>query len=120
MASSTIDDRRVVRVFAVVDQDGPDVDEDEEEDVCEFRKWEQEGEDVVGKALGVAVGGVERVRGEGRGHDPLVVRLVDVFVDAWVVETAVDPVDGRVGEEEEERELQVVVPESWALVYGVV
>lgn len=36
MAGSTVDDGRVVRVFTVVDQDGPDVDEDEEEDVCEF------------------------------------------------------------------------------------
>lgn len=120
VAGGTVDDRRVVRVLAVVDQDSPDVDEDEEEDVCELGQGKYEGEDVVGQTLSVAVGGVERVRGEGSRHNPLVVWLVDVLVDAGVVQTTVDPVDGRVGEEEEERELQVVVPESRALVYGIV
>lgn len=56
---------------------------------------------MVRKTLSVAVGGVESVRGEGSRHDPLVMRLVDVLVDAGVVETAVNPVDSRVGEEEE-------------------
>ena len=97
-------------VFAVVDEDGPDVDEDEEGDVGKLGEGEQEGEHVVRQRLGVAVQRVEGVRGKGRGHDPLVVRLVDVLVDAWVVQTAVDPIDQRVGEEEEEGELQVVVP----------
>jgi hypothetical protein len=36
VAGGTVDDGRVVRVLAVVDQDSPDVDEDEEEDVCEL------------------------------------------------------------------------------------
>ena len=65
---------------------------------------------MVGQRLCIAVQRVEGVRGKGCGHDPLVVRLMDVLVDARVVQTAVDPVDQRVGEGEEEGELQVVVP----------
>ena len=75
---------------------------------------------MVGKALSVAVGGMECVRGERSRHDPLVVWLVDVLVDTGMVQTAVDPVDGRVGEEEEEGKLKVVVPESRALIHCVV
>lgn len=120
VTGGTVDDGRVVRVLAVVDQDSPDVDEDEEEDVCELGQRENEGEDVIRKTLSVAVGGVERVRGERSRHDPLVVWLVDVLVDTGMVQTTVDPVDGRVGEEEEEGKLKVVVPESRALIHCVV
>lgn len=46
----------------------------------------------------------------GGWHDPFVVGLVQGFVDGGVVQAAVDEVDEAVGEEEEERELQQVVP----------
>ena len=58
--------------------------------------------------------------GEGRGHDPLVVRLVKVLVDERVVEVAMDPVDAEVGEDEEDGELEEVVPHAGALLGGVV
>lgn len=109
MAGGTVDDGGVGYVFAVVDEDGPDVDEDEEDHVGEFLEWEEEGEEVVRDGLGEAINGVESVRGEGRRHDPLVVGLVQTFVDQGVVETAVDEVDAAVGEEDEEGELEVVV-----------
>ena len=48
MASGTIYDRAVGYVFTVVDDDRPDVDEDEKADVEEFLEREDEGEDVVG------------------------------------------------------------------------
>ena len=51
----------VCDVFAVVDEDGPDVDEDEQGDVGEFLEGEEEWEEVVGDALGEAVEGVECV-----------------------------------------------------------
>ena len=107
-------------VFAVVNDDCPDVDEDEEDDVCEFLEREEEGEDVVGQALRIAVHGMESVRGERRRHNPFVVGLVQRLVDALVVQTAVDPVDAKVGEADKQRKLQPVVPGSWTLLCRVV
>ncbi len=115
VARGAVDERAVGHVLAVVDHDGPDVDEDEERDVGKLLQREQEGEDVVGHRLGVAVERVERVRGERRRHDPAVVRLVQVLVHQRMVQPAVDPVDEEVGEGEEERELRVVVPRARAL-----
>ena len=67
------------------DHDGPDIDEDEESHVGKFLKREEEGEDMIGDALRKAVYRVERMAGEGSGHDPLVVRFVEVLVDAGMV-----------------------------------
>lgn len=112
VASSAVDDW-VIRVeLAVVDQDRPDLDEGEEGDVCELLEGEEEGEDVVWHALRPAVKRVEGVAGEGRGQDPFVMRLVEALVDGWDVETAVNPVDAKVGEHEEEGKLQVGVPSA--------
>lgn len=120
VASGAVDDGRVVCVLAVVDHDGPDVDEDEESHGGELGQREQEWEDVIWQTLGVSVKRVESVRGERRGHDPLVVGLVDVLVDARVVQAAVDPVDAEVGKDEEEGVLSVLVPRTRALFYRVV
>lgn len=112
VASGAVDDW-VIRVeLAVVDQNGPDLDEGEEGDVCELLEGKEEGEDVVWHALRPAVKWVEGVAGEGRGQNPLVVRLVETLVDGRNVETAVNPVDAKVGEHEEERELQIGVPSA--------
>lgn len=120
VASGAVDDGVVGNVLAVVDHDGPEVDEDEQGDVGHLLQGKDEGEQVVGQALGVAVDRVESVAREGGGHDPLVVRLMQALVDQWVVQTAMDPVDAEVGEEDEERELEVVVPAAGALGGGVV
>ena len=88
---------------------GPDLHEEEEGEVCELLKWEDEGEDVVGHGLQPPVDGVECNRGVGCWHDPFVVRFVQGFVDGRVMETSVDEVDAAVGEDEEQRELEVVV-----------
>lgn len=63
---------------------------------------EEKDVDMIGQALRVAVDGVEGVRGVRRWDDPLVVRLVNVLVQPRVVLDAVNPVDAKVGEEEEE------------------
>lgn len=60
------------------------------------------------------------MRGKGCRHDPLVVRLVQGLVDAWVVQAAVDEIDKEVREEEEEGKLEKVVPGSWSLSGRVV
>nr|POE65074.1 hypothetical protein CFP56_34742 [Quercus suber] len=110
VAGGAVDDGRVGDVLAVVDHDGPDLDEGEEGDVGELLQREDEGEEVVGHALRVAVERVEGVRGVRGGHDPFVVGLVDAFVQDWVVQRAVDPVDAEVGEHDEDGELDDVVP----------
>jgi len=64
-------------VVPVVDGDGPDVDEDVKGQVEDLVQGEEEGVDVVGQPLEEAVHWVEGVAGEGRGHLPHVVRLVE-------------------------------------------
>ena len=109
VACCAIDDVGICYVFAVMDEDGPDIYEDKKGDVGEFLEGEEKREEVVWNALGEAVEGVECVRGVGRGHDPFVVGFVEGFVEAGMVEATVDPVDEEVGEADEERELEVVV-----------
>lgn len=105
MAGCPIDDGIVGHKFAVVDEDGPDINIHEQRNIGELVQWQDKGEDVVGDALSPAVDRVESVRGIGRRHHPLMVRFMQVLVDARVVERAVDPVDEEIGEDEEKREL---------------
>ena len=109
VASGAIDDGRIGYVLAVVDEYGPDVHEDEEEDVCELLEREDEREDVVRDGLSEAVERVECVRGVGRRHDPFMVWFVQTPVDAWVVETAVDEVDAEVCKQYKKWKLDPVV-----------
>lgn len=120
VARRAVDDGRVGHVLAVVDQDGPEVDEHEQPDVGELLQGKQEREDVVRQRLRPAVDGVEGVRGVGRRHDPAVMGLVQRLVDGRVVQTAVDPVDAEVGEDEEQGELQPVVARERLLAEAVV
>lgn len=76
MARSAIDDGAVGDVFAVVDHDGPEIDEHEKNDVSPLLEREDEWEDVVGDTLRPAIDGVEGVGSIGSRHDPFVVRLV--------------------------------------------
>lgn len=110
VACSTVDNHRLKRILAIVNHDSPDIDHDEERDVRKLLQREHEGENVVGDALRETVQRVERMAGKGRRNNPLVVGLVQVLVDKRVVQAAVDPVDEGVCEEEEEGELQNVVP----------
>lgn len=93
VACRAIDDVGIRYVFAVMDEDGPDVYEDEEGDISEFLEGKQEGEEVVWNALGEAVEGMKRVGGVRCGHDPFVVGFMKGFIEAGVVEAAVYPVD---------------------------
>lgn len=73
-------------------------------------KRENEGEDVVWNALGKTINRVERMARIGSWHNPLVVWLMEVFVNEWVMKTPVDHVDEAVRECNKERELEKVVP----------
>jgi hypothetical protein len=112
VAGGTIDDGRVGYVFAIVNEDGPDVDKGEEENIRKLLEREDEGEDVVRHTLEVAVERVEGVRGVRGRHDPLVVWLVQRLVYEGVVQTAVDEVNPKVGKDEEDRELKPIVPRT--------
>ena len=120
MASRAIDDGIVGQILAVVDENRPEVDEDEECDIRQLLQGEEEGEDVVRQRLRKAIERVEGMAGIRRGHDPLVMGLVKVLVDERVVQVAMDPVDAEIGEDEEDGELEEVVPESRALLGRVV
>ena len=85
VASGTVDDRRVGDILAVMDENSPEIDEYEEGHVGEFLEWEYVWEYVVGDALGESVERVEGVARKGCGHDPLVVRFVQAFVDQRMV-----------------------------------
>lgn len=64
-------------VVAIVNGDGPDIDEDVEAQVGDFVQGKEEGVDVVGQALHEAVDGMEGMAGEGRRDLPEVVGLVE-------------------------------------------
>lgn len=98
MASSAIDDGVVRNVFAIMDHDGPEIDEDEEEDIGKLLKWEHKGKHVIRETLGETIQGMEGVGGVWSWHNPPVMRLMQAFVDQWVVQGSVDPVDAVVRE----------------------
>lgn len=120
VASSTVDDGVVGEVFTIVDHDRPQVDENEKSDVGHLLQGEDEGEEVVGNRLSEAIERVESMAGKGSRHDPLVVRLVKTLVDERMVEVSMNPVDAEVGKDEEEGELEDVVPHSGTIGGGVV
>jgi len=85
----------------IVDEHRPNVHGNEQSKMKMFLNGEDVGEDVVGERLEVAVEWVESVCGEGGGYDPLVVWLVDVFVEERVVFPSMNPVDAVISEEKE-------------------
>lgn len=111
MACGAVDNGRIRDVFAVVDQNRPDVDEDEKDHVGELLQREDEGKDVVWYGLREAIERMERMRRVWRGHDPFMVRLVEALVDERMVEASVYPVYAQIRKADEERELDEVVPQ---------
>lgn len=101
MACSTVDDRIVGKILAVVDHDGPEVHEDKKRNISHLLKGENEGEHMVGDRLSEAIKRMEGMARKRGGHDPLVVSLVKMLVDEWVVKPSMDPVDAEVGKDKE-------------------
>lgn len=98
MASSAIDDGVVRDVFAIMNHDGPEIDEDEEDDIGKLLKWEDKRKHVIRKALSETIQWMKSVGGKWSWHNPPVVRLMQALVDQWVVQISVDPVDAVVRE----------------------
>ena len=98
MACSTVDDFTLSHIFAIMDHDCPEVDEDEKENIGELLERENEGEDMVWQALSPAVDRVEGMGSKRTRHDPFVMWLVQGFVNLWMMKTSVNPVDEEIGE----------------------
>lgn len=109
MVCCFVDDGVVGNVFFVVNYNCLKVDKYKQCYVCYFLQWEDEGEDVIWQVLCVVVKRVEGVVGKGCGYDLFVVRFVEVFVYLGVVKVMVNLVDVKVGEEEEEGDLELVL-----------
>lgn len=101
--------RREIRRGELTDCDSPDVDEDEKTQVRKLLKRENKGKDMIGYTLSETIQRVERMAGVRGWHDPFVMRLVKPFIEGWVMETPVDPVNETIGKGDEKRELQDVV-----------
>ena len=97
---------------SLTNQYGPNVDEYKERHVCKLLKWKEKYEHMIWHALAEPVQGVEGVAGEWGWHDPLMMWLVQSFVHQGMVQSSVDPVDTKVGETDENGELQNVVPHA--------
>ena len=120
VAGSSVDHGAVGNIFTIVDQDGPEVDETEEENICELLEREDKREQVVRHTLRPAIKRVERMRCKGTRHDPLVVRLVQSLIDQGVVQASVNPVNAEIGERDEQRELNEAVKPERLLVECIV
>lgn len=87
--------------ITIVNGHGPDVDNEVESQIEVFVEWEEECVYVIRGALQETINRMEGKAGIRRWHLPLVMWLVDVFVDERYVQPAMDPVDQQVCEQYE-------------------
>ena len=80
VAGRAVDISAVTRVLPFVDESGPHVDEGEESEVSPLVEREHENENRVRQSLDEPVQRVEGKARERRGDDPLVMLLVERFV----------------------------------------
>lgn len=73
------------KISAIVNRDGPDVDEDVENQVSHLVQRKQERVDVIGNALHEAIYGVESMACEWRRDLPEVVGLMYALEEKWAV-----------------------------------
>lgn len=104
----------------LTDEDGPDVNEGEQNNVGDLVQGEDEREDVIGHALRETVNGMESMARIRCGHDPSMMWLVQILVDSRVVQASMDPIDEKVGEENEERKLEDIVQGEWCIGQNIV
>ena len=106
-------DQRHTRPFGrlelLTDEDCPEVDEDEEGDICEFLQWKYEWEDVIWYTLRKAIHGVEGVASVRCWHDPFMMRFVQRPVNHGMMQSSVNPVDAQIRETDEQWKLKKVV-----------
>lgn len=83
-------------------------------------KGKDKSKDVIWDALGETIQWMKSVTGVWGRHHPFVVRFVKSFVDQWMMQTSMDPVDAHICKGDEEWELEVCIPPSWSLLGTVV
>ena len=109
VAGGSIHHWAVGDILPIVNENGPEVDKDKQEDIGQFLQRKDERKDVVWYALGPAVQWVEGMGGKRTRHDPLVMWFVQSLVDERVVQTTVNPVDEEISKTDKERKLQNAV-----------
>ena len=68
-----------------MDHNTPYIDKAEESEEQEFVKGEDPRENVVWQTLRIAIKWMKGMRSKRCGYNPLVMRLVDILVYAWMV-----------------------------------
>lgn len=99
MASGAIDYGVVGQVFSIMNENGPEVDKNEEHNVGDFLEREDEWKDVIRERLCETVERMESMARVGRGHNPLVVRFMQMLIYEGMMKVSVDPVNTEIGEE---------------------
>lgn len=80
-------------VIAVMYRNGPNVNEYKQCQICYFMQWEQERVYMIGKTLKETIHGMKGMACKRRGNFPFMVVLVKSFVDTFMMEEAVDPIN---------------------------
>ena len=103
------------RLESLTNEDGPEIDEGEECNICELLERKYEWKDVVRYTLRKPIQRVEGVASVWCWHDPFVVRFVQLPVNHRMMQTPVDPVDAEIREKYEQWELNKVVESKWRI-----
>lgn len=109
VAGSAVDDRAVRDVFSIVNEDSPEIDESKEDHIGKLLERENEWEYVVRHTLRPTIEWMKSVRCERGGHNPFMMWFVQGSVDQRMMQTAMNPVDEEVGEQDEKWKLNKVV-----------
>lgn len=120
MTRRPVDNATVHRILPIMNHDRPNIHKNKQPHVRKLLQWKHKRKNMVWHALREPIKRMESMAGERRRHHPFVVRLVHLLVYLGMMQAAVYPVDERVGEQEEEWELQNVVPATGPRGGGVV
>lgn len=120
MAGCSIDDRVVGEVLSVMDEDGPKDDKYEEHEERKLVHREYERKYVIREGLCPTIRGVEGIRSKRGRYHPLVMLLVESLVYERMVQASMNPINAEIGEEEEQGELQDVVPQSRSIGRSII
>jgi len=87
----------------IMDVNSPNVDKQEQTQVKPVVNGKYQHKQLVGKPLKKSIHGMKGMRRIGCSFDELMMRLVDVRVDRWVVQSTVNPINQTVAESDKEK-----------------
>jgi len=120
MASRAIDNRAVSHIFPIMDHDSPEINKGKKSNVSKFVEREQKGVKMIRNPLCISVQRMKSMTCKRGWHDPFMMRLMNILIDLWMVQSAMNPINQEIGEEHEERELSIVVPDAGTFGRGIV